>query len=72
MRAVTEHRRQVELRRMVHAAQKLGSSDWMVPVPRARLEVLEQQAREAALLRRMLESEPVIPAPANAQPLAAE
>jgi hypothetical protein len=57
VRAVTDHRREVELRRMAHAArQSQASSDWMVPVPRARLQALEQQAREAAVLRRRLGS----------------
>jgi hypothetical protein len=73
VRAVTEYRREVEVRRMAQAArQRQGSSDWMVPVPRSRLEVLEQQAREAALLRRMLASEPVAPALSSEQPVAAE
>jgi len=73
VRAVNEHRREVELRRMAHAArQSQAASDWMVPVPRSRLEALERQAREAVLLRRLLESEPASALSSGTQALAAE
>ena len=73
VRAVTEHRREIEMRRMAHAAQQSqASSDWTVPVPRLQLEALEQQAREASQLRRLLESGPMIARSSSAQPLVAE
>jgi len=60
VRAVIDHRRDVELRRMAHAArQSPPSDDWSIPVPRAELQALEQQARQAAALRALLDSGPV-------------
>lgn len=70
VRAVNDHRREMELRRMAHAArQSQATSTWMVPVPHARLQALEQQAREAARLRRVLDSVLVrLPQTSDAQP----
>ncbi len=74
VRAVNDHRREVELRRMAHAArQSQASPDWMVPVPRARLQALEQQAREAVVLRRRLGNVLMrVPPTSDAQAPAAE
>jgi len=61
VQAVNDHRREVELRRMAAAArQSASTSDWSVPVPRSQLQALEQQAREATVLRGLLEAGPVI------------
>lgn len=61
VQAVTDHRREVELRRMALAARLRGpSDDWTVPVPRSQLQTLEQQARQAAALRALLDNGPVI------------
>jgi len=67
--AVNEHRRQIEMRRMALAARESQpADDWPVPVPRTRLMALEQQAREAATLRKLLDSGPVIAVPFSALP----
>lgn len=69
VQAVNEHRRQVELRRMAAAARSTSaSSEWTVPVPRPQLQALEQQSREAAMLRALLDSGPVIAVPFSALP----
>jgi hypothetical protein len=61
IQAVIEHRREVELRRMALAARASAApDDWPVPVPRSQLLALEQQAREAAALRGLLDRGPVI------------
>jgi hypothetical protein len=53
--AVNEYRREVEMRRMALAMQRSApSQDWLVPVPHSRLHALEEQAREAAVLRSLL------------------
>lgn len=64
IQAVSDHRREVEMRRMALAAQRSGpADDWPVPVPRSQLQSLEQQAREAAALRGLLDNGPVIAVP---------
>ena len=69
IRAVNDHRRDVEQRRMQAAAQQsTRADDWPVPVPRAQLQALEQQAREAAVLRALLDNGPVIAVPFSALP----
>lgn len=69
IQAVNEHRRQMELRRMALAARRdAASADWDVPVPRSRLAAMEQQVREAAALRGLLDSGPVIAVPFSATP----
>lgn len=69
IRAVNEHRREVEMRRMALAARdSQPADDWPVPVPRSQLATLEQQAREAAALRNLLDSGPVIAVPFSARP----
>jgi hypothetical protein len=69
IQAVNEHRREVELRRMALAARASPpSDDWPVPVSRSKLQALEQQAREAAALRSVLDSGPVIAVPFSALP----
>jgi len=69
IRAVNDHQREVEQRRMQMAAQQTArSDDWAVPVPRSQLQALEQQAREAAVLRALLETGPVIAVPFSALP----
>ena len=69
IQAVNDHRRGVEMRRMALAAQRRGpAEDWPVPVPRSQLQALEQQAREAAALRGLLDSGPVIALPFSALP----
>jgi hypothetical protein len=61
IQAVIEHRREVEVRRMALAARASAPpDDWPVPVPRSQLVALERQAREAAALRGLLDSGPVI------------
>ena len=69
IRAVNEHRRDIEMRRMALAARDSRTADdWPVPVPRSQLMTLEQQAREAAALRNLLDSGPVIAVPFSALP----
>jgi len=69
VQAVNEHRRQVELRRMAAAQQQsIAGADWAVPVPRSQLQALEQQARDAAVLRGLLDSGPVIAVPFSSLP----
>ena len=69
IQAVNDHRREVELRRMALAAQRSArSDDWSVPVPRSQLHTLEQQARESAALRNLIDSGPVIALPFSALP----
>jgi hypothetical protein len=69
IQAVNEHRREVELRRVALAARASApSDDWSIPVPRAQLLALEQQAREAAALRGLLDSGPVIALPFGVLP----
>ena len=54
---------------MALAAQRNSvADDWPVPVPRSQLQTLEQQAREAAALRGLLDSGPVIALPFSALP----
>lgn len=64
IRAVIEHRREVEMRRMALAAQQRGapSDDWLVPVPRSRLLALEKQARQAEALLGLLNRGTMAPA----------
>lgn len=69
VQAVNEHRRQIEMRRVALAARdSQPADDWPVPVPRTQLMALEQQAREAAALRKLLDSGPVIAVPFSALP----
>jgi hypothetical protein len=69
IQAVNDHRREVEMRRMALAAQQMApAEDWPVPVQRAQLQALEQQARDAAMLRSLLDSGPVIAVPFSALP----
>ena len=70
VQAVNDHRREVELRRMAAQQQQsaAASADWAVPVARSQLQALEQQAREAAVLRGLLDSGPVIAVPFSALP----
>jgi hypothetical protein len=69
IQAVNDHRRAVEMRRMAAAAQRSHpTDDWPVPVPRSQLQTLEQQAREAAALRGLLDSGPVIALPFSSLP----
>jgi hypothetical protein len=69
IQAVNDHQRQVELRRMTLAAQQRApSDDWSVPMPRTKLQALEQQARQAAALRSLLDNGPVIAVPFSALP----
>jgi hypothetical protein len=67
VQAVNDHRREVELRRMA-AQQQSVADDWTVPVARSQLQALEQQAREAAVLRSLLDNGPVMAVPFSAQP----
>jgi hypothetical protein len=69
VQAVNDHQRQVEMRRMALAARRrTPSDDWPVPVPRSHLQTLEQQAREAAALRGLLDNGPLIAVPFSAAP----
>ena len=69
VRAVNDHRREVELRRMAAQQQSAAArADWAVPVARSQLQALEQQARDAAVLRGLLDSGPVIAVPFSALP----
>jgi hypothetical protein len=69
VQAVNDHRREVELRRMAAQQQQSASgADWAVPVPRSQLQALEQQARDAAVLRALLDSGPVIAVPFSSLP----
>jgi hypothetical protein len=59
--AVTEYRRQTEMRRMAHlAARTAAQADWNVSLPRARLDAMERQLREATALRKMFDNGPLI------------
>jgi len=69
VQAVNDHRREVELRRMAAQQQSAAAStDWVVPVARSQLQALEQQARDAAVLRGLLDSGSVIAVPFSALP----
>ena len=67
--AVNEHRREVELRRVALAARaSTPSDDWPVRVPRSQLQALEQQAREGAALRGLLDNGPMVAVPFSVLP----
>jgi hypothetical protein len=69
IQAVNDHQRAVEMRRMKLAAQQRArSDDWSVPVPRTKLQALEQQARQTVALRSLLDNGPVIAVPFSALP----
>jgi hypothetical protein len=59
--AVNEHRRQAELRRMAHLAQRGAErADWEVALPHSQLVAMEHELQQASGLRRFLDNGPLI------------
>jgi hypothetical protein len=69
VRAVNERRRQVELRRIQAnlSEMKTSANNWNVTLPRATVDALESERRNAAALRRLFDSGPVMPLAIEAQ-----